>query len=193
MSDFTARMEVEIPRLRRYARALARDAERADDLVQSCLLRALANEHSWQPGSDLRAWLFTILHNLHVSEIRRSVREQDNSAVVTSVTVAVARQSDPAAVLDLVDIERAIAKLPDWQRQVLLLIGFEEMSYGAAATILGLRVGTVRSRLGRARASLRRLINSEAQTPAPSAVGSRSSPLRPSRSPVDYAEQLPGI
>src|ERR1700720_2608028 len=75
MSDFAQLLEVEIPRLRRYARALTRDLTRADDLVQSCLTRAIAKQHLWQPGTDLRAWLFTILHNQHVNDVRRSVRE----------------------------------------------------------------------------------------------------------------------
>src|SRR5215208_5639934 len=75
MNDFTKLLEAEIPRLRRYARALTRDVTRADDLVQSCLTRAVAKQHLWQPGTDLRAWLFTILHNQHVNEVRRSVRE----------------------------------------------------------------------------------------------------------------------
>src|ERR1700722_7722859 len=71
MSDFGELLEAQIPRLRRYARALTRDAVRADDLVQSCLLRALSKAHLWQPGTDLRAWLFTILHNQHVNIFRR--------------------------------------------------------------------------------------------------------------------------
>src|SRR5208282_565005 len=68
-------LEHEIPRLRRYARALTRDSSRADDLVQSCLMRALAKSHLWQPGTDLRAWLFTILHNQHVNDVRSALRE----------------------------------------------------------------------------------------------------------------------
>ena len=75
MNDFARLLEAEIPRLRRYARALTRDVARADDLVQSCLTRAVAKQHLWQPGTDLRAWLFTILHNQHVNDVRRSVRE----------------------------------------------------------------------------------------------------------------------
>ena len=80
MNDFARLLEVEIPRLRRYARALTRDVARADDLVQSCLTRAVAKQHLWQPGTDLRAWLFTILHNQHVNDVRRSVREGVNVA-----------------------------------------------------------------------------------------------------------------
>src|SRR3954466_6029373 len=75
MNDFARLLEVEIPRLRRYARALTRDVSRADDLVQSCLTRALIKQHLWQPGTDLRAWLFTILPNHRVNDVRRSVRE----------------------------------------------------------------------------------------------------------------------
>ena len=75
MPEIADRLESEIPRLRRYARALTRDAARADDLVQSCLVRALAKRHLWQEGTDLRAWLFTILHNQHVNDIRRSARD----------------------------------------------------------------------------------------------------------------------
>src|SRR5712691_4315765 len=81
MNDFGRLIEAEIPRLRRYARALTRDVGRADDLVQSCLTRALAKRHLWQPGTDLRAWLFTILHNQHVNDVRRSVREGVNVAI----------------------------------------------------------------------------------------------------------------
>ena len=75
MNDFARLLEAEIPRLRRYARALTRDVSRADDLVQSCLTRAVAKQHLWQPGTDLPAWLFTILHNQYVNEVRRSIRE----------------------------------------------------------------------------------------------------------------------
>src|SRR5947207_15298347 len=75
MTDFARLLEAEIPRLRRYARALTRDVSRADDLVQSCLARAVAKQHLWQRGTDLRAWLFTILHNQHVNDVRRGIRE----------------------------------------------------------------------------------------------------------------------
>jgi len=81
MKDFAQLLEAEIPRLRRYARALTRDVVRADDLVQNCLTRALAKRHLWQPGTDLRAWLFTILHNQHVTELRRSGAYQMTVAI----------------------------------------------------------------------------------------------------------------
>ena len=176
MSDFTAQLEAEIPRLRRYARALTRDPGQADDLVQSCLLRALANEHRWQPASDLRAWLFTILHNVHVSDRRRTTRNRRRSGMIVSFSPA---HCEPRAVLDFVDLDRAFAKLSDPQRRVLLLIGLEEMSYEQAAAVLSLPVGTVRSRLGRARAALRRLTGHG--TGAPTAGAADRKNRRPER------------
>ena len=157
-SDFSRLVEAEIPRLRRYARALTRDVSRADDLVQSCLTRAVAKQHLWQPGTDLRAWLFTILHNQHVNDVRRSVREGVNVAVEEMAPVLTI-QSNAIDVLQLRDLEAAIAKLPQEQRQVILLVGLEGMRYEEVALILGVPVGTVRSRLSRGRDQLRRLMD----------------------------------
>src|SRR3981189_3966615 len=98
MNDFARQLEALLPRLRRYARALARDVARADDLVQSCLTRAVAKQHLWQPGTDLRAWLFTILHNQHVNDVRRSVREGVNVAV-EEIAPMLTVQSNATAVL----------------------------------------------------------------------------------------------
>jgi RNA polymerase sigma-70 factor (ECF subfamily) len=158
MTDFARQLEVEIPRLRRYARALTRDVSRADDLVQSCLTRAVAKQHLWQPGTDLRAWLFTILHNQHVNDVRRSVREGINVAVEDMAPVLTV-SSNAIATLELRDLEAAIAKLPQEQRQVILLVGLEGMRYEEVALILGVPVGTVRSRLSRGRDQLRRLMD----------------------------------
>ena len=158
MSDFAQLLETEIPRLRRYARALTRDASRADDMVQSCLLRAVAKQHLWQPGTDLRAWLFTILHNQNVNYVRRSVR-QGVTVPLEDVAPALTAPSNVEASLELRDLERAIARLPEEQRQVILLVGLEEMGYEEAAKILGIPVGTVRSRLSRGRDSLRALMD----------------------------------
>jgi RNA polymerase sigma-70 factor, ECF subfamily len=158
MSDFVLLLQNEIPRLRRYARALTRDAARADDLVQSCLVRAIAKEHLWVPGTDLRAWLFTILHNQNVNEIRRSVRE---GVVVAVEDVAPALTVAPrvGASLQLRDLERAIRLLPEEQRQVILLVGLEGMRYEEVAAVLDIPIGTVRSRLSRGREMLRRLMD----------------------------------
>ena len=168
MNDFARLLEAEIPRLRRYARALTRDVARADDLVQSCLTRAVAKQHLWQPGTDLRAWLFTILHNQHVNDVRRSVREGINVAVEEMAPMLTV-QSNAVAVLQLRDLEAAIARLPQEQRQVILLVGLEGMRYEEVAAILGVPVGTVRSRLSRGRDQLRRLMDmGEDAPPAPS-------------------------
>ncbi len=159
MTEFARLLEAEIPRLRRYARALTRDVSRADDLVQNCLTRAVAKQHLWQPGTDLRAWLFTILHNQHVNDVRRSVREGVNVPVEDMAPVL---SVDPRvmATLQLRDLEVAIAKLPQEQRQVILLVGLEGMRYEEVAVILSVPVGTVRSRLSRGRDQLRRLMES---------------------------------
>jgi RNA polymerase sigma-70 factor, ECF subfamily len=158
MSDFARLLQNEIPRLRRYARALTRDAARADDLVQSCLVRAIAKEHLWEPGTDLRAWLFTILHNQNVNDIRRSVREGVVVAVEDVASVlTVAPRAD--ASLQLRDLERAIRLLPEEQRQVILLVGLEGMRYEEVAAVLDIPIGTVRSRLSRGREMLRRLMD----------------------------------
>src|SRR3984893_1724216 len=132
MDDFGSLLETEIPRLRRYARALTRDANRADDLVQSCLVRALAKSHLWQPGTDLRAWLFTILHNQHVNDVRRSVRE-GISVPVDDLAPMLTVQSTQGASLQLRDLDRALGRLPEEQRQVLLLVGLEGMRYEEVA------------------------------------------------------------
>ena len=158
MNDFARLLQNEIPRLRRYARALAREAARADDLVQSCLVRAIAKEHLWEPGTDLRAWLFTILHNQNVSEIRRSVREGVLVAVEDVAPVLTVAPRAGAS-LQLRDLERAIRLLPDEQRQVILLVGLEGMRYEEVAAVLDIPIGTVRSRLSRGREMLRRLMD----------------------------------
>jgi RNA polymerase sigma-70 factor (ECF subfamily) len=158
MSDFAQGIATEIPRLRRYARALTRDSSRADDLVQSCLTRAIGNAHLWQAGTDLRAWLFTILHNQHVNDIRRSVRE-GVSVAMDEVAPVLSIAPNAGAALELRDLERAIATLPEEQRQVILLVGLEGMRYEEVATILGVPIGTVRSRLSRGRETLRKLMD----------------------------------
>ena len=155
MSNFAQLLESEILWARRYARALTRDPSRADDLVQSCLVRAIAKAHLWQPGTDPRAWLFTILHNQHVNDIRGSVRE-GASVPVEEIKATLTVAPNAVASLQLRDLERAIASLPAEQRQVILFVGLEGMSYEKVAAILRVPVGTVRSRLSRGRETLRR-------------------------------------
>jgi RNA polymerase sigma-70 factor, ECF subfamily len=150
-------IEAEIPRLRRYARALTRDAAATDDLVQDCLARALGKLHLWQEGTDLRAWLFTILHNQFVNQVRRAIRE--GAPVGLSETEPLLTQAPHQGKrLELRDLERAIGKLPEEQRSVILLVGLEGMRYEEVAEILDVPIGTVRSRLSRGREVLRRLM-----------------------------------
>jgi RNA polymerase sigma-70 factor (ECF subfamily) len=155
-TDFCQKIEAEIPKLRRYARALTRDEAAADDLVQECLVRALAKQHLFQ-GGNLRAWLFTVLHNQYVNQVRRAVRE---GAVVTisETEPSLARGANQGSRLELRDLDRGLARLPEEQRAVILLIGLEGMSYEEAAEIVGVPVGTIRSRLSRGREMLRRLM-----------------------------------
>ena len=164
MSEFARFVEAEIPRLRRYARALTRDATQAEDLVQSCLLRAIAKQHLWQPGTDLRAWLFTILHNQHVNNVRRGVRE-GTAVPVEDMAAALTVEAVAGDALQLRDLERALAQLPAEQRQVILLVGLEGMRYEEVATVLGIPIGTVRSRLSRGRESLRVLMGLADESP----------------------------
>src|SRR3954452_39355 len=168
-SDFGRLVEAEIPRLRRYARALTRNVTRADDLVQSCLTRAVAKQHLWQAGTDLRAWLFTILHNQHVNDVRRSAREGGNVSIEDAAPM-LTTQSNAIDVLALRDLDAAIAKLPEEQRQTILLVGLEGMRYEEVALTLGVPVGTVRSRLSRGRDQLRVLLGMEPRLRAATAT-----------------------
>jgi len=143
-----------IPRLRRYARALVGDRYSADDLVQDTLERAWAKLHLYRRGTDLRAWLFTVMHNVHVNRIRatRAVEPLEDDMPELAQP-----QREPDALL-VRDLDRAIARLPADQRAVLLLVTLEEMSYEEIARTLGIPIGTVMSRLSRAREKLRAMM-----------------------------------
>ena len=151
--SFLSSLEANIPALRRYAWALLRNASDADDLVQDCLLRALDQMDTKIPQGDLRPWLFTIMHNLHVSLWRRrTVRAEvmiDRSGADVPVPPSQAAQAE------MRDALRGLASLPEEQRQVLLLVAVEGLAYADVAAILGVPVGTVMSRLSRARDKLR--------------------------------------
>lgn len=150
-----------IPRLRRYARALARDAARADDLVQDTLERALAKLDLWRPDSDLRAWLFTLMHNLFVNQIRSSNNHTLCELDEANDVPVSGGQNEAMAVRD---IHAALAKLPPEQREVMLLVGLEQFAYADAARILGVPQGTVMSRLSRARERMRQLLEGQQVT-----------------------------
>jgi RNA polymerase sigma-70 factor (ECF subfamily) len=149
----------EIPRLRRYARALTGSPDTADDLVQETLQRALEKLSMWQRERDLRPWLFSIMHNLHVDSRRRDHRIDFCDEDDLPVPAQRASQQDG---LELRDLDRALALLPPDQREVLLLVGLEELSYAEVASALKIPQGTVMSRLSRARGRLRALLAGDA-------------------------------
>src|SRR5205823_1042333 len=126
MSEFYGLVEREIPRLRRYARALARSADRADDLVQETLLRAIAKSHLWQTGTDIRAWLFTIMHNQYVNMVRRAKRDE-GAVDIEQMSSSLVAAADPTASRQLQELDRALGELPGEQREVILLVGLEGM------------------------------------------------------------------
>jgi RNA polymerase sigma-70 factor (ECF subfamily) len=155
--DGTGREFVQhIPRLRRYARALTGDRARADDLVQDTLERALTKFHLWRPGSDLRAWLFAIMHNVFINQLRSQPAGMSAGLDDEAISMAVrATQSDW---LEVRDLQTAVLRLPEEQREVLLLVGLEQMTYEETSGVLGIPMGTVMSRLSRARERLRALL-----------------------------------
>ncbi len=151
-----------IPRLRRYARLLTGDAHRADDLVQDTLERAMVKWALWQPGHDaamrtlqLRAWLFTVMHNLFVNQLRGKAQSAAREAVSMDDVDVEGPGRDPGLRLDM---ERALRQLPHDQLEVLLLVGLEDFSYAEAAILIDVPIGTVMSRLSRARKRLAELM-----------------------------------
>ena len=158
-------MKAEIPRLRRFARYMTRDAlirvrnqEIAEDLVQECLARAIANIDSWQPGTNLRAWLFVILKNVFRNDKRRAQHDMAyRSGLERDAPLVAPAQQDNHLVLT--EVQQAFHQLTEDHREVLMLIAVEGLRYEEAATILHISVGTVKSRLSRARTALRALID----------------------------------
>ena len=147
-----------IPRLRRYARALVGNRDDADDLVQDTLERALSKAALWHGVLDMRAWLFGMMHNLHVDGVRRPklhtvILDDDTPEVPVAPT-----QSERLAVLDL---QAALEKLPVEQREIILLVALEDMSYAEVAATLGVPIGSVMSRLSRGRERLRSLMEGQ--------------------------------
>ena len=149
----------QIPGLRRYARSLTGDAWAADDLVQDTLERACDQWHLWRTGSDLRAWLFTLMHNLFANQARGRSR-RDGSAVHIDADDAAEELHGPGGANDLMlDLQRCLLRLPPEQRAVLLLVSVDELSYEEVARVLAIPIGTVMSRLSRARSRLRELLD----------------------------------
>ncbi len=171
----------QIPALRRYARALTGDSWSSDDLVQDTLERACSKWRLWAAGSDLRAWLFTLMHNLFANQVRRSFRQAGSGSVDIEELAQelVAPEVNLGAALDL---QRCLLRLPPDQREALLLVSLEDMSYAEVARVTGVPIGTVMSRLSRARRRLQALLDAPARGAEQMATSDTSSsvvvPLR---------------
>lgn len=146
-----------IPTLRRYARALTGDYTAAEDLLQDTLERAWKRLYLWRSGSNLRAWLFTIMHNVHMNQVKAQPHKWNRPAEDETPDLPVTPTQEGR--LELRDLYNALRRLSEEQRAVVLLIGLEQMSYEEAAKVLGVPVGTVMSRLSRGREQLRILMN----------------------------------
>jgi RNA polymerase sigma-70 factor (ECF subfamily) len=145
-----------VPSLRAFAISLCGNVDRADDLVQETLLRALANIHSFQPGTNMSAWLFTILRNLFRSEYRKRRREVEDAD--GSYAESLKSQPEQNSRVEFEEFRTALAKLPPDQREALVLVGASGFSYEEAAAICGCAVGTIKSRVNRARGRLADLL-----------------------------------
>ena len=150
-----------LPHLMRYARALTRNATAADDLVQDCVHRALSRLHLFAEGTNMRAWLFTILHNIHRQGLRANARRTDTAVLDDSVTSTHGIEASQPMALAIGDLHEALGRLPEDQRQVVLLVGLEDLSYKEVSEILDIPMGTVMSRLSRGREKLKSLMEGE--------------------------------
>jgi RNA polymerase sigma-70 factor (ECF subfamily) len=157
LDSFLQQLERWSPNLRRYARALTRNAEQADDLVQDCLERALSRRHLWNEDGNTRAWLFTIMHNIHANETRKHTT-RPASIPIDDHDGHHARPATQISRIAGLEMVAALDTLPADQRQVILLVALEGMSYGEVAETVGVAQGTVMSRLSRGRERLRRLM-----------------------------------
>ncbi len=155
-SDLQAKLIGAVPNMRAFAISLCGDVDRADDLVQETLVKAWKNIASFEEGTNLKAWLFTILRNTYFSEIRKRRREvsTDDEAIELKLSVHPEQQG----VADLTDFKKALLQLSDDQREALILVGAEGFSYEEAAEISGCAIGTVKSRVNRARTRLSELL-----------------------------------
>lgn len=148
------RLHENVDGLRRYALVLTRNADDAEDLVQETLTKAIAAAHTWQPGTELRPWLFRILHNTHVSGLRKA---RVRAAAAPDLPEPVAPEHQLASI-ELRQVLEVLDSLPEAQRRPIVLVALEDMSYAEAARSLDVPLGTFMSRLGRGRAALRRLL-----------------------------------
>lgn len=159
MNDMVQLIEPIIPALRRYARGLVRDRSAADDLVQDCLERAVGHWHQRRADGNPRSWMFAILHNLAVNRFRGQKGRPVHIEIDEAAEPDVARTASQDQTVEVRDMLRCVDQLPEEQRSVLLLIAVEDLSYAQAAEVLGIPLGTVMSRLSRARNRLIELMD----------------------------------
>lgn len=170
--DFRDQLVAIIPSLRAFARGLCGTRDMADDMVQDAMTRAWAARQSYAAGSNFRAWMFMILRNHYYTTLRKNARMVSwDPEVAERVLVAGPTQQDG---LNVQDVQKALLKLPAEQREVLLLIGANGVSYEEAADIMGCAIGTIKSRLARGRVALTALIDGPASKDEPSGKGPRS-------------------
>jgi RNA polymerase sigma-70 factor, ECF subfamily len=166
VSGVLTRIEACIPALRRYAAALLRNREDADDLVHDCLVRALDKLHTRRDDADIRAWLFAIMHNLFISQLRRAKARPSGEPLDETHEPAMSVRPDQESALQWRDLLRGLERLPVDQRTVILLVSVEDLSYAEAATVLNVPIGTVISRLARGRERLRQMLDEGEVRPA---------------------------
>jgi RNA polymerase sigma-70 factor, ECF subfamily len=165
-SEVYASIADHVPFLHRYARALLRSRDGVEDLVQDTVARALARAHQWQPGTNMRRWLGAILHSQYVNAIRHSARRQGLRPGPLTDALQLSRPPDQVDALIVRDVNRALRRLPPEHREILLLVGLGGLAYDEAAAVMGVAVGTVRSRLSRARDILYLLTDGAGRCPA---------------------------
>lgn len=178
-SDMQADLARMVPNLRAFARSLCGNADRADDLVQETLVKAWQNRASFAEGSNLKAWLFTILRNTFLSERRKRKYEVEDNDGAIAASVGV--NGGQSGHMDMLDFTDALKTLPADQREALILIGAEGFAYEEAALMCGCAVGTIKSRVNRARSRLAELLKLDAAdeddaTPAPVAKAGQTTP-----------------
>lgn len=163
-NDFRTNLIAEIPHLRRFARSLCGDASLADDLVQDCIERALKKSHLYDATKPLRAWLYAVLRNIHVSNWRSNVKHTSSKNIDDLIDGEGATRAEQEDNFSTSLITEALDKLPAQQREVLVLISLEEVSYKQASEIIGVPIGTIMSRLSRARSLLKDILEERGTT-----------------------------
>ena len=178
MTEFRSLLLEQIPHLRRYARSLLRGEDEADDLVQECLMRAMRNQHSFKPGTNMRGWMFTILHNLYIDLVRKRATARSLSMLHDTSGQQNAGPNQLHSV-ELGRLEAALSQLQEDQKSTLMLIALEGMSYQEVASITGVAVGTVKSRVWRAREALRELMTKPVEAVAEAKIARHGEQQRP--------------